>query len=157
MLKPTASAADPGIWSGHPWPAVEIPRQFGALWDHFRALWVHIEVTLAQVGASLTLSQPEADFKLAQDRSKVAKVEPKMASNVYLGALWGHFGITLASLWITLGTLEGQFGDTGGCLGGNFTHFWCIFGSFWTDKGHFNITLTMRGSFLGNTHFSNWF
>ena len=40
-----------------------------------------------------------------------------MASNVYLGALWGHFGVTLASLWITLGTLEGHFGVTLGVFG----------------------------------------
>ena len=60
---------------------------------------------------------PEADLKLAQDGSKFAKVAPKMVSNVYHGALWGHFGVTLASLWITLGTLEGHFGVTLGVFG----------------------------------------
>ena len=47
-----------------------------------------------------------------------------MASNGYLDALGGHFGVTPASLWITLGTLEGHFGVTLG-----------VFGIIWDDFG----------------------
>ena len=57
------------------------------------------------------------DLKLAQDGFKFAKMAPRMASAVCRGALWGHFGVTLASLWITLGTLEGHSGVTLGVFG----------------------------------------
>ena len=61
-----------------------------------------------------------------------------MASNVYLGALWGHFGVTLASLWITLGTLEGQFGVTADDLGVTLH----IFGVFSDRFGWIRVTST---------------
>ena len=63
----------------------------------------------------------------------------------------GDFDVTLGRLGATLGVLWGPFGVTGGDLGDPLAHFWCIFGSFWTDKGHFNIALTMNCMFHGNT------
>ena len=40
-----------------------------------------------------------------------------MVSNVDHGALWGHFGVNLALLWIILGTLEDHFKVTLGVFG----------------------------------------
>ena len=56
---------------------------------------------------------PEADLKLAQDGSKFAKVAPRW----FQMCTMVHFGVTLASLWITLGTLEGHFKVTLGVFG----------------------------------------
>ena len=98
--------------------------QFGALWGHFRVPWVHFQVTLAQVGAKLTLSRPEADLNLVQDGFRFAKIAPRIASKVCRGALWEHFGVTLASLWSTLGRLEGHFGST-------LRSLWVSSASFW--------------------------
>ena len=89
------------------------------LWNHFGALGVHFEFTLAQVGRSWC----QFDLKLAQYGPKFAKVGPKMAANLYLGALWVHFGVTLESLWVTLGTLGDHFGMTLSIVGTVLTDF----------------------------------
>ena len=58
------------------------------LWGDFGTLWVNFGVALGQIDRSWY----QVDPKLAQVGSKFAKVEPKMASTLYFGTLWGHFG-----------------------------------------------------------------
>ena len=94
-------------------------NHFGVILQHFGVILGYFGFTLsslwrklAEVSAKLGLSWPNLAPKLAQDGSKFAKVEPKMASNWYFEALWLHFGVTLGSLWVTLGTLGGHFGVT---------------------------------------------
>ena len=41
---------------------------------------------------------------------KFGKVGPKMAADLYPGAFWVHFGVTLESLCVTLATLGDHFG-----------------------------------------------
>ena len=76
------------------------------LWNHFGALGVHFEFTLAQVGRSWCQFDP----KLAQYGPKFAKVGPKMAANLYLGALWVHFGVILGTLGDHFGVALSVFG-----------------------------------------------
>ena len=60
-----------------------------------------------------------------------------MASNAYFGPLWGHFGVILASLWISLGTLEGHFGVTLGVFGIILGDFGVSLNSLWVHEGYF--------------------
>ena len=80
-----------------------------------------------------------------------------MASNGDLDALGGHFGVTPASLWITLGTLEGHFGVTLGVFGIILGDFGVSLKSLGIHKGYFgNILARFQKTFIFQINFNDF-
>ena len=80
-----------------------------------------------------------------------------MASNGYLGALCGHFGVTLASPWITSGTLEGHFGVTLGVFDIILGDFGVSLKSLGVHKGYCGIILArFQKTLIFSTDFSGF-
>ena len=104
--------------------------QFGALWGTLGSLWGHFDPSWRQVDPKLTLSWP-----------KMAPSSPKLSPRWLQIGILKHFGSTLGSLWVTLGTLGGHFGVTLGVFRIILDDFGVNLKPFWVHEGYMGSIL----------------